>query len=67
MANTHATGKAFLVTIDGMHVAIPLDEALYTNWQNQFQQKNGKIADARKLTLRNLIKAAYRAGQASKA
>ena len=67
MANAHAKDRAYFVTIDGEHVSIPLDEALYTNWQNQFQQRNGTQADARKQTLRNLIKAAYRAGRTSKA
>lgn len=67
MANMHTAQKAYFLTIDGEHVSIPLDEALYTNWQNQFQQKGGTNADARNKTLRHMIRAAYRAGRASKA
>ena len=52
----------YLITVDGVHVRIPLDPALHANWQNQFQQKQGKVADLRKQTLKQMIREAYRQG-----
>lgn len=54
--------EAYLMTVDGVAVVVPLGTAVYTNWMNQLQTKTGNLADRRKTTLRNMMKAAYQQG-----
>ncbi|GMV17328.1 MAG: hypothetical protein AMXMBFR56_55520 [Polyangiaceae bacterium] len=52
----------YYLNVDGRQITIKLGEQLYANWQNQFHQKTGPVSSLRKLTLKNMLRAAVRAG-----
>jgi hypothetical protein len=48
----------FRIDVDGKTVRIPVDQAVFVNFQNQFK-KNTSAQQQRLKTLENLIRAAY--------
>jgi hypothetical protein len=57
-----STARQCKIKVDSEPVSIPLGESLYKAWQQQFIKKRGKNHDARRKTLKNLIRAAYKKG-----
>ena len=56
--------KTFKLDIDGVNVAIPVHEALFVNYQNQFYRPNPTAQQrVRCATLLNLMRAAYEQGK----
>jgi len=56
--------KAFKIKVDDQTVTIPVDEAVFVNYQNQFYRENPTGPQKQKFaTLMNLMRAAYRQGQ----
>ena len=57
--------KGFKLNIDGAQVTIPVDEAMFVNYQNQFyREKPTPDQKKRYLTLLSLMRAAYKKGVA---
>jgi hypothetical protein len=55
--------KAFKLKVDDRTVTIPVDEAIFTNYQNQFYREKPTPQQRRKFTtLMNLMRAAYKQG-----
>ena len=56
--------KAFKFDLDGSQVAIPLDDAVFINYQNQFYRESPTPAQRKKFaTLMALVRAAYTQGR----
>jgi hypothetical protein len=56
--------KTFKLDIDGANVSIPVDDALFVNYQNQFYRPNPTPQQrVRFATLLNLMRAAYEQGK----
>lgn len=56
--------KTFKLDIDSVNVAIPIDESLFVNYQNQFYRPNPTAQQRQRLaTLLNLMRAAYKQGK----
>ena len=57
--------KGFKLKVDDSIVTIPVDEAIFTNYQNQFYRENPTTQQKQKFaTLMNLMRAAYNKGRA---
>ena len=57
--------KAFKFDLDDTQVTIPVDDTVFTNYQNQFYRENPTPAQRRKFaTLMSLVRAAYKKGVA---
>ena len=57
--------KAFRFDLDGTQVTIPIDETVFTNYQNQFYRQNPTPAQRKKFaTLMALVRSAYTQGLA---
>jgi len=55
--------KGFKLKVDDQTVTIPVDEAIFTNYQNQFYRDNPTKQQQQKFaTLMNLMRAAYKQG-----
>ena len=55
--------KGFRLDVDGAQVTIPVDEALFANYQNQFWRQSPTPQQKKKFgTLMSLLRAAYRKG-----
>jgi len=56
--------KGFKLNVDGQTVTIPVDEAVFTNYQNQFYRDNPTKQQQQKFaTLLNLMRSAYKQGK----
>lgn len=58
--------KGFRLSVDGHEVTIPVDEALFAHYHDQFYRENGGTPQQKKrfATLMNLMRAAYKKGLA---
>jgi hypothetical protein len=57
--------KGFRLDVDNAQVTIPIDEALFAHYQNQFWRDNPTTQQKKKFgTLMSLLRAAYRKGVA---
>ena len=57
--------KSIRVTIDDADVRIPVDEAVYAYWQEQFVRKNPTPQQRKRFaTFMNVVRAAYKKGVA---
>lgn len=55
--------KGFKLKVDDQTITIPVDEAIFTNYQNQFYRENPTVEQKKKFTtLMNLMRAAYKQG-----